>query len=517
MKLALVDLNSLFVPIFEATKNDPVSNAHDTTVGKVRKIADTADHVAICIDSPPYDRTRIYAEYKAPRAPTPDQQGDRDARRLQLLRVQDTLRRDGFAVLGAPGQEADDVIAALVMQAATQPQITSVVVWSSDKDLLQLAAPGVVIQSMRLTETKSYPEPSGVDHVTARFFGVGPERVAHVLALAGDGSDHVPGVKGVGEKTAAKLIERHNTVEAVLAAAAAGSDSAMGKALRASLIEHADKARLSLQLVTLNYACAVELLDAMKPRTPSTLNDRPMTCPDEEDEPVSEERPTVTEQPATPPPAETPLPTVTEASFEPVTPAQPTRPEPPRETALVRVEPGSDTWAMALEPMGMKGVEWLADQIANSRLFSRFTTREQAICAVIQGRELGIPAFAALRQQHPMDVKGVRQLAMAAQLIIGLVIKSDRCDVFKCVEINDERCVWKGHRRNDSDPEVTRLEYTIAMARRAGVVRDGGPWTQRPQDMLWKTAGVILARRLCPDVVGGLYFPGELTDEEEAA
>lgn len=516
MRLALIDLNSAFVPIYEATKNDPVDNAHDICVEKIRRIADTADHVAVCIDSPPYDRTRLYAAYKAPRSPTADQLADRDARRVQLLRVQDTLRRDGFAVLGAPGQEADDVIAALVMQATTQPQIKSITIWSSDKDLLQLVGPGVVVQSMRLTgETKAHPDPTGVDGVVARF-GVGPERVAHVLALAGDGSDNVPGVPRVGERTAAKLVERHGTVEAVLQAAAEGSDPEMKPALRAALVQHVEQARTSLQLVTLNHACAVELLDALKPRAPRTLNDRPMTAPDEE-EPMSEERPTTDPVNPTPVAANETPPPVTEATFEPMPAPPQARPEPPKETAIVRVDPGSDTWAMALEPMGMKGVEWLGDQVANSRLFSKFTTREAAICAIIQGRELGIPAFAALRQQHPMDVKGMRQLAMAAQLIIGLVIKSDRCDIFKCVELTDERCVWKGHRRSDPDPEVTRVEYTIAMARRAGVVRDGGPWTQRPQDMLWKTAGVLLARRLCPDVVGGLYFPGELTEEDEAA
>ena len=70
MKLALIDLNSAYIPIYEATKNDPVDNAHDICVEKIRRIADTADHVAVCIDSPPYDRTRLYAAYKAPRAPT---------------------------------------------------------------------------------------------------------------------------------------------------------------------------------------------------------------------------------------------------------------------------------------------------------------------------------------------------------------------------------------------------------------------------------------------------------------
>lgn len=501
MRLALIDLNSAFVPIYEATKNDPVDNAHDICVEKIRRIADTADHVAVCIDSPPYDRTRLYAAYKAPRAPTADQLADRDARRVQLLRVQDTLRRDGFAVLGAPGQEADDVIAALVMQATTQPQITSITIWSSDKDLLQLVGPGVVVQSMRLTgETKAHPDPTGVDGVVARF-GVGPERVAHVLALAGDGSDNVPGVPRVGERTAAKLVERHGTVEAVLAAAADGSDPEMKPALRAALVQHAEQARLSLQLVTLNHACAVELLDALKPRVQRDLDNN--TRDEEEDmdaefEPVNEQ---VNEPEAVP----------AVESRVAVEPARPARQEPAKvEAALVVHDPGSDGWAMALEPRTPAEAFKLARSLFESRLFSGLSNPDAALAAIMIGRERGLPALATVQNTHV--IKG--KITLSASLIVGLVLKSPLCEYFSCVETSNERAVYETKRRGA--PTVQRLAYGIDDARQAGALGAGdSAWKKTPRTMLRHRCATELARMVYPDVVSGVYAPEELVDDAE--
>ncbi|MDE2515620.1 MAG: DNA polymerase I [Rhodospirillales bacterium] len=177
-------------------------------------------------------RNRIYPEYKAHRPPAPEELVP------QFALVREATEAFGVPAIELADWEADDLIAsyaAAMVAAGGQATIVS-----SDKDLMQLLRPGIaMLDPIR-------QKPIGAAEVMEKF-GVPPEKMADAQALMGDSTDNVPGVPGIGPKTAAQLIGEFGDLEAVLAAAPGMKPSKR----RDVLIEHADKARLSLQLVTL--------------------------------------------------------------------------------------------------------------------------------------------------------------------------------------------------------------------------------------------------------------------------
>jgi DNA polymerase-1 len=160
-------------------------------------------YLAIALDPPgPTFRDKLFSEYKATRTSMPDDL----ARQLPFIRrLFDALRTP---VLEVSGYEADDVLATLVTQALALTDLDVVLV-TGDKDLLQLVGPRVRVLSVlgRTGEKIVYDEPK----VRERW-GVGPDQIPDVMALMGDAIDNVPGVKGVGEKTAVKLITQYGSV-----------------------------------------------------------------------------------------------------------------------------------------------------------------------------------------------------------------------------------------------------------------------------------------------------------------
>lgn len=149
-------------------------------------------------------RNDFYETYKANRADPPDEL----VPQFQLVR--DAGRAFNLPVVELQGFEADDLIASYARQARAAGR--EVVIVSSDKDLMQLVAPGVAMwDPMKAKEI-------GPDQVVERF-GVGPELVRDCLALAGDSSDNVPGIPGIGVKTAAQLLLEYGSLEELLARA----------------------------------------------------------------------------------------------------------------------------------------------------------------------------------------------------------------------------------------------------------------------------------------------------------
>lgn len=201
--------------------------------------ADGPTHMAVILDKGSHTfRNDLYDKYKAQRPPAPEDLVP------QFPMIRDATRAFSLPCIEEAGLEADDIIASYAKAALAQGW--SVTIVSSDKDLMQLIEPGLdmydTMNNRRL----------GAEHVIEKF-GVGPDRLGDVLALMGDSVDNVPGVPGVGPKTAAKLILEHGDLEAVLAAAPAMKP---GK-LRDNLIEHAEMARLSRVLVTLKDDAAL--------------------------------------------------------------------------------------------------------------------------------------------------------------------------------------------------------------------------------------------------------------------
>ena len=193
-----------------------------------------ADHAAVIFDTARLTfRNEIYEPYKANRGETPEELIP------QFPLVREAAGAFNLASIELEGFEADDLIAAYAVAARAQGARVTIV--SSDKDLMQLVEGDSVVMYDYFKNREIGP-----DQVQERF-GVGPERVIDVQALAGDSSDNVPGVPGIGVKTAAQLINDYGDLDALLARA----EEIKQPKRRQNLIEHAEMARVSRDLVTL--------------------------------------------------------------------------------------------------------------------------------------------------------------------------------------------------------------------------------------------------------------------------
>ncbi len=205
-------------------------------------------HLAIVFDTAePTFRHKQYKEYKATRQKMPEELVD------QLGRLDQVLEATGLKILSLPGWEADDVIGTLSKRGEEQGYTVYMV--TGDKDYQQLVTDKIKLYNPKSDGTLIW-SPADVEEN----FGVPPERVIDVLALMGDASDNIPGIAGIGPKTAVKLVREFGTVEEVLKAAPEMKKSKM----RDSLIEQADSARMSLELVTIDCDAPIEVdLDAL--------------------------------------------------------------------------------------------------------------------------------------------------------------------------------------------------------------------------------------------------------------
>jgi DNA polymerase-1 len=189
-------------------------------------------HLCVVYDAPGDNfRYQIYGEYKAHRPPMPPELGG------QLAMVRTVVEAFGLAQLEVPGFEADDIIATLARVARAADM--EVVICSSDKDLMQLCGDGIGILDTMKNRRLGVPE-------VREKFGVAPEQVGDVLALMGDSIDNVPGVEGIGPKTAAELINKYGSLDGLLAAAG----EIKGKR-GAAIVEAREAIRVSRQLVAL--------------------------------------------------------------------------------------------------------------------------------------------------------------------------------------------------------------------------------------------------------------------------
>lgn len=210
-----------------------------------------APYLAVIFDSARENfRNEIYPEYKANRDETPEDLIP------QFDLIREATKAFDIPALEMPGFEADDLIAAYTKQAVEAGK--KVVIVSSDKDLMQLVQPGVrMLDPMK-------GKWIGEEQVIEKF-GVTPDKVVDVQALAGDSVDNVPGVPGIGVKTAAQLINEYGDLDTLLERA---SEIKQNKR-REKLIEHAEDARVSRQLVRLDENAPVPLsLDELKTHDP---------------------------------------------------------------------------------------------------------------------------------------------------------------------------------------------------------------------------------------------------------
>src|SRR3954470_8404570 len=225
----------------------PLTNRHGLNVGAVYGYttmlwklaesltkADGPTHLAVIFDKGSHTfRNDMYDRYKAHRPPPPPDLVP------QFPLIRDATRAFSLPCIEEEGLEADDIIACYSRAALDSGWKVTIV--SSDKDLMQLVEDG----RLDLYDTMN-DRRIGRDYVIEKF-GVPPEQLGEVLALMGDSVDNIPGVPGVGPKTAALLIQQYGSVEGVLAAV----EEIKKPKLKQNLIEHAGNARLSRELVRL--------------------------------------------------------------------------------------------------------------------------------------------------------------------------------------------------------------------------------------------------------------------------
>ena len=247
-RLFLLDGHSLSyrafyaLPTTLATSTGQVTNAvYGFTSMLIKLLADERpDHLAAAFDrGAPTIRLEKYAEYKAGRPEAPDEF------RQQLGLIEEVLEALAVPVIGVEGHEADDAIATMAVRAAAGGMDVTIV--TADRDFFQLVRPGITVMFNRkgISDIVRY-DPSAVEER----FGVAPDRYLDFVALKGDPSDNIPGVPGVGEKTAAKLVRDFGTVEELLARAAEvpGKLGASIAASREDLERNKDLARLVTDL-----------------------------------------------------------------------------------------------------------------------------------------------------------------------------------------------------------------------------------------------------------------------------
>ena len=255
-RLILVDGSSYLFRAYHALPALTNSKGLNTgaakgVIGMIRKlVADYAgDQVVVIFDAKgPTFRNDIYPEYKANRPPMPDEL------REQIEPIHDTIRAMGLPLICIGGVEADDVIGTLSVQAAGSGR--EVVISTGDKDMAQLVNDHVTLINTMNNTTMDH------DGVVDKF-GVPPTLIIDLLALMGDKVDNIPGVAGVGEKTATALLQHLGGIDAIYEQLDAVADLPIrgAKSLAAKLEGARGDAELSYELATIKTDCDLELAE----------------------------------------------------------------------------------------------------------------------------------------------------------------------------------------------------------------------------------------------------------------
>lgn len=242
--LFLVDGNSLAYRAFFALPDSmatsdgrPTNAIFGLASMLVKLISDYRPRqVVVAWDAGMSGREEVYPDYKAHRPPKPD------LLREQWPNLVDLVQAFGYENVSVDGYEADDVIATIASEAADRGIETVVV--TGDRDAFQLVGEHVRVMATAkgITETRLYDEEGVLER-----YGVRPDQVTDLIGLKGDSSDNIPGVPGIGDKTAAALLSEFGSLEAVLE----NVDKVSGAKRKQNLVEHADDARVSKSLATM--------------------------------------------------------------------------------------------------------------------------------------------------------------------------------------------------------------------------------------------------------------------------
>ncbi|MFZ5916270.1 MAG: DNA polymerase I [Chloroflexota bacterium] len=251
-KLVLIDGHALAfrafyaLPVDMATSRGELTNAVFGFFSMLLNVMrdQKPDYLIVAFDTGRTFRHEEYAEYKAHRARMPQELTD------QMARIRQIVEAMNIPILEAEGFEADDVLGTLALQASLAGLSTCIV--TGDSDLLQLVEPQVqvMLTGHRLSDARTYDQ-----QAVRERYGLEPRQLIDLKALIGDASDNIPGVRGVGEKTATPLLQQYGSVEEVYA----HLEAITAKRARTALQEGQQSALLSKRLVTIRTDAPVNL------------------------------------------------------------------------------------------------------------------------------------------------------------------------------------------------------------------------------------------------------------------
>lgn len=251
-RLFLLDAYALIFRGYYALIKNPIINSkgRDTSaiMGFMNSLFDVIrrerpDHLAVCFDKDgSADRTELFVDYKANRDATPD------AIKQSIPIIQEIIKAMNIPIVEISGQEADDLIGTLAQQAEKEGYQVYMV--TPDKDFAQLVTENIFMY--RPARMGNAIEIWGIPEVRNRFGVERPEQVIDYLGMMGDASDNIPGLPGVGDKTAKKFIAEYGSLENLLA----NTHELKGK-MKERIIENAEIGILSKKLATINTDCDV--------------------------------------------------------------------------------------------------------------------------------------------------------------------------------------------------------------------------------------------------------------------
>lgn len=258
--LYLIDASSFMYRSFHAVRGLTRSDGFPTNAifgffNMVRSLLNThsPEYLALVFDLPdPTFRHEAFEAYKAQRKETPEDLVK------QIPHIKQLSDLYGLSVLEKSGFEADDIIGTLATKAKGEGFRATIV--TNDKDLMQLVCPEIGILHVHGQNSKAYDEQSVQER-----YGVAPSQVVDLLGLMGDSSDNIPGVPGIGEKTAASLLQRFGTLDTVLEQ----TSTIEAKKVRENLQQYREQALLSRELATIRCDVPLDIaLDDLRVREP---------------------------------------------------------------------------------------------------------------------------------------------------------------------------------------------------------------------------------------------------------
>ena len=259
MELILIDGHAMAYRAYYAMIRSPLTNSRGENTSAVFGFARVIiqilnkynpDHMAVVFDSAePTERHEIFDEYKANRKPMPEDMV------YQIPVIQSLLEALGIPVMASPGYEADDIIATLARRESGQGNRVRII--SGDKDLFQLLSDSV--KMVRPSKGVNLSNEVGPEYLQEKY-GLAPEQITDYLALKGDSSDNIPGVSGIGEKTALKLLTEYGSLDNILG----NLENVNPKHVREKIRNGKEDAILSRELVRLREVPGEYSLEDMK-------------------------------------------------------------------------------------------------------------------------------------------------------------------------------------------------------------------------------------------------------------